>query len=142
MPNNIKVGYQAQYEEAEMGILGANPRVEDIPGLGDLLSGANSAIKSPVATLNKAFNEAAGMGKQTFYASALNVSARLQRDFRRIVNPHMSLLFKGIGFRTFTFNFQLMARNQAESDYINNIIYTFRYHMHPSYPEKADGGNR
>ena len=60
---------------------------------------------------------------------------RAQRDFGVVVNPHMSILFRGIGFRTFNLSYDLFPKTPSESDMINDIIYTFKYHMHPSVPE-------
>jgi len=61
----------------------------------------------------------------------------------------MSLLFEGMDFRSFKFDFQLMARNEQESKTIHKIIKAFKLAMHPgehdagqakywTYPDNID----
>jgi len=49
------------------------------------------------------------------------------------LNPHMAVVFQGVGFRTHNFTYKFIARNQDESDEIKDIINTFKYAMLPSY---------
>jgi hypothetical protein len=63
-----------------------------------------------------------------------NLSAEFERSRGAIVNPHMATLFEGIGFRSFTFDFTLAARNREESDSIQKLIARFKYHMVPGVP--------
>lgn len=47
------------------------------------------------------------------------------------INPHTELLFEGVKFREFEFNFKLVAREKQESDSIKEISNLLRFHMHP-----------
>lgn len=47
------------------------------------------------------------------------------------INPHKELLFKGVNFRKFEFDYKLIARNQKESDLIKEICDLISFHMHP-----------
>jgi hypothetical protein len=49
------------------------------------------------------------------------------------LNPHLAVVFNNVGFRSHSFTYKFIARNQEESDAIKRIINTFKYHMHPSY---------
>jgi hypothetical protein len=49
------------------------------------------------------------------------------------VNPHLAVLFKGVGLRTFAFQYKFVARNQQESNQLRDIIKRLNYHMHPDY---------
>jgi len=49
------------------------------------------------------------------------------------LNPHMAVLFKSVGLRTFGFQYKFIARNQQESNTIRDIIRTLKYHMHPEF---------
>lgn len=60
-----------------------------------------------------------------------NSDSRVEQNQRKIVNPHMATLFKGVKFRTFQFDFQMMAKNADESKAIQDIIFNFKYAMHP-----------
>lgn len=53
----------------------------------------------------------------------------------KVVNPRSNMAFKGIGIRSFSFNFRLVAESQAEANEIREIDKTFRYNL---YPDVAD----
>jgi hypothetical protein len=50
-------------------------------------------------------------------------------------NPMKEQVFKGVDFRTFTMEYQFAPRSLEESNNVNNIIQTFKYHMHPEYKD-------
>ena len=54
------------------------------------------------------------------------------------INPHLAVIFRGVGFREHGFQYKFVARNQSESDTLKNIIEAFRFHMLPS---NAIGGS-
>ncbi len=146
MPPDVKASYRACYEDRSMGIFGFDPNIKDILNSASnsfegAASGAmDSASGASVGGAGGMINGIGSVGREALYALAVNSSARAQRDFRQIVNPHQAVLFKGMGLRTFNLNFILVAKSPEESDMIRNIIYTFKYHMHPGYP--ADTGNQ
>jgi len=49
------------------------------------------------------------------------------------INPHLAVLFKGVGLRTYGFQWKFVARNQQESNTLRDMIKAFQYHMHPDY---------
>jgi len=49
------------------------------------------------------------------------------------VNPHLAVLFKGVGLRSFGFQYKFVARNQQESIRLRDMIRALQYHMHPDY---------
>jgi len=49
------------------------------------------------------------------------------------INPHMAVVFQGVGFREHSFTYKFIARNKRESNEIKKIINVFRYRMLPSY---------
>lgn len=49
------------------------------------------------------------------------------------INPHLAVLFKGVGLRNFGFQYKFVARNQQESNTIRDMIKALQYHMHPDY---------
>lgn len=48
-------------------------------------------------------------------------------------NPMKEQLFRGVDFRTFTFDYQFAPRDETEAENIRKIIKAFKYHMHPEY---------
>jgi hypothetical protein len=56
-------------------------------------------------------------------------------------NPRMAVLFDNVNFRTFNFNYKMIARNPAESQQIQEIVKVFQKHMLPSYVPNALAGS-
>jgi len=50
---------------------------------------------------------------------------------RIAVNPHLAVLFKNVGLRTFSFQYKFVARSQQESIKLRDMIRALQYHMHP-----------
>ncbi len=47
------------------------------------------------------------------------------------MNPQLLVLFRGIKFRTFQYDFYFTPRNSGEAAAVRNIIRAFRFHAHP-----------
>ena len=45
----------------------------------------------------------------------------------------MEQTFKGVDFRKFTFDYQFFPRDIKEAQNVMNIIYQFKFHMHPEF---------
>lgn len=52
------------------------------------------------------------------------------------MNPQLLVLFRGIGFRTFQYDFMFTPRNSDEAASVRNIIKAFRFHSHPELADK------
>lgn len=48
-------------------------------------------------------------------------------------NPHMAVLFKGMDFRTHSFQYKFVPKTRQESQMLTDLIYQFKYHMTPEY---------
>lgn len=160
VPSNLQVQQGAQYSDTSLGISGAlaagKIKTGDIQEAGSSLSGVltdvidrateafktddtDAALKS-LGLATPALS-AAGGAKIAGSVGALlgvgltggNVIAGLSVDTGLAVNPHLAVVFQGVGFRAHSFQYKFIARNQQESDVIKNIIYAFKYAMLPSY---------
>jgi hypothetical protein len=60
-----------------------------------------------------------------------DVSNLLLRGIGQAVNPQLQVLFKGIGFRTFQFDFTMTPYSKLEADMIKEIIFQFKYAAAP-----------
>lgn len=138
MPPTLRVNYSTKYEEISMsaikwlkslnaGVNAGNNGANQIAGGGGIWDAvkSNSGPITPVAIdVATGIWPSAGQQAQVFFETA--------------PNPHMALLFNGPDFRSFTFNFQMMARNAKESDNIVRIIKSFKEAMLPmQHPENA-----
>ena len=55
-----------------------------------------------------------------------------------IMNPHKALVYQGPGgFRTFSFTYKFSPASLDEAKAAANIVYFFKYHMHPSMDSNA-----
>lgn len=50
-------------------------------------------------------------------------------------NPKKEQVFQNVDFRTFSFQYTFAPRNAKESEEVQNIIKTFKLHMHPEYKD-------
>lgn len=46
-------------------------------------------------------------------------------------NPRKEQVFKGVDFRTFSFDYQFFPKSNTEANNVENIIKMFKFHMHP-----------
>jgi len=86
-------------------------------GYGDLEQFAGEVKNMAGAAINKLMNSATG--------DYLNFSAG------RAVNPMEEQMLEGIGFRSFSFQYEFYPRSEAEADMVQQIMYTFRTAMLP-----------
>jgi len=143
MPSALSTGYNAQYNNQDLGIFGT----ETAQGMvGDLLKGLNQNTsslsdvhKSTIAKLKDMGSKsianlpgAAGyLLLDTFEDTGIGGAVQAQGGFAR--NPHMALLFRGVGFRSHSFSYTLVPKNEDETRAIHNIIKFFKTWMLPSY---------
>ena len=62
----------------------------------------------------------------------------LARQTGAILNPNMELLFGGVQLRTFSFSYDLVPRDENESDIIRNIIRAFKKSLNAKNNSKDD----
>lgn len=127
IPNQLSVKYGASWGEedtlaASMGGAAAQQAGEMVKALEG--KNNNSDVKglgaSVIAnlTLSKAPG-AAGISAATGLAS----------------NPRKEQIFKGVSFRSFSFEYQFFPRSAEEAKNVMNIIQIFKYHMHPEFKD-------
>jgi len=129
IPNNLSVNYSVTWSEEDTGALalaagavqqgwevakglspGGNSNNTDVTGVG-------AAILTNLA-LSKGPNQAGNS-----VASGL------------AANPKKEQVFKGVNFRTFSFDYKFFPRNWNEAQNVRNIIDQFKYHMHPEFKD-------
>lgn len=160
IPSNLQTTYGAQYENADLGALGAAAAGRISGGqlaaagndIGELIS---SRINSTVGAFKSGDTDAqVQAGAPLAAAVATGVAGKLGGglgaglgaaftgasvvqgigiDEGLAINPHMAVLFKGVDMREHSFNYKFIARNQQESIAIQKIINAYKYHMHPEY---------
>ena len=81
----------------------------------------------------------AAIAGQAFGALGGNVSTTglISRATGSVFNPNMELLFQGVNIRSFSFNFNFVARSVKEGEEIKKIIRTFKKSMAPRKSAKS-----
>ena len=156
VPGNLVAKYAADYENQDIGILGALAAGDLGPG--DLAAAGTSgmsALKSMGASVVRdaksgnitgtttalagvAAATAAGaifgtvMGAGAGVVGLAKVGVGAGKKAGLAINPHMAVLFKGVGFKEHSFSFKFIPRDEKESEDIQELCREFRYHMLPT----------
>ena len=136
LPPNVTDSTSVGYTNAEMGVIGAAAagaadvvtalRTGDISSLATTLGGAATNLLA-TAGLNlgsEFIGTLAGVDPEGLKGFA-------KKAFGQASNPYMEVLFEGVEFRTFTYNFTFSPRNADETEDVKKIIEMFRFHMLP-----------
>lgn len=102
----------------------------------DLVNSAASAagIFSPSDAAGKGGRFKSFMSKSGQTLKALDIpkhSEFILNSFGYALNQQLLVLFRGINFRTFQYDFYFAPKSERESRAVSNIIKAFRFHAHP-----------
>jgi hypothetical protein len=124
MPGAINTSYPFSWENEDLGFAG--DAVQTIANGGSITDKMRSLLGSAVVdALNKA-------GKDGTPAKAgINLGGTASLVKRFAYNPHSEVLFKGVKFRSFSFNYGFSPRSKDEVKIIRNIIRTFTLYGSP-----------
>ena len=121
-PPGLKTSYNVTHEGTETGMLG------DILGA-DISSGADIVGRlKEVGT--KLGTEIAGMAL-SLIPGAGDLKGALQKVTGMAFNPNLEMVFKGVPMREFDYSFEFAPKNAEELKRMQEILFLFRYHMHP-----------
>jgi len=135
VPDNLQVSYSTEYDSNES--LSTN-----LGRIYFLAQGATSLTKAFAdqkdKTLTSMINTA---GNDPFVREAIlrGLGGLTGSNLTRLglnaagyaMNPQLQVLFQGIGFRQFQFDFVFTPYNKKEAKTVNEIIQTFKYHSAP-----------
>jgi hypothetical protein len=120
------VHYTATYDTINMGAVAG---FVGGGSMADSVSALDKTKEGTLAVLRAALSKTTG--------STTSAAANFEFTNKQSLNPYREVLFKGIGFRQFQFDYRFYPKSQAETDQVQKIIETFAYHMHP---ELSEGG--
>jgi len=129
IPDSMSYGQNIKWENASLYELGASL----LEGGGAIKSGIDkiagglkfNALKSVSAMMDKLNGLPEGI------ATAGTAVDKIAGAVGWAFNPQLLVLFRGIDFRSFQYDFYFSPRNQDESTAVKNIIQAFRFHSHP-----------
>jgi hypothetical protein len=132
VPENVRVDYNADYTNSNLtDALGKNYFLaQGAVSIFNTLKGSDSVVNA----VNKAGNDpfvriGIAKGIDKIFGSDLRDFALQSGGFA--LNPQVQVLFQGVDFRQFSFDFVLTPYSQEESDTIFEIIKQFKYASAP-----------
>ena len=156
IPNNVQISYGMNYDTPEMGLFGAaaeiastNPEISgklqaSLKSFGLDMAENKEAAKNLFQAGEALASDLANGGPLTQAVGGLTASvlaknsAALSFFSGRAANPRREVLFQSVNFRRFSMDYQFVPRDINEANDILNIIYTFKYHMHPEFYDPSN----
>ena len=128
VPQSIIAAYTANWDETDLGpfagqIGAGSGGITDIMNTDAMELGGRGAIAA-------AANVPSAVGVGDFDLGNL-----FEATSKKIGNPYKEQLFKSMGFRQFSFQYQFSPKNEKEATEVQNIISLFKENMHPDVSE-------
>jgi hypothetical protein len=136
MPPGVKVSYGADTGHTELGLAGMGAKaISEAMGAKNtagqveaVLKGIGGGALSAARKLAVETGQALGLGD--IDGAISKVTATAENNFSEAV-------FQKINERSFSYTFNLIARNKDEAQDIQKIIKFFKFHMHPELDENV-----
>jgi len=130
IPQSVVAGYTANWDEADLG------PVAGMLGTGGISSGdalvGNAAELIGRGLVSGAANIASSVG-----IGDINFSGMFEATSKKVENPYKEQLFKSMGFRQFSFQYNFSPKNEGEAKEVQDIVKLFKENMHPSVDESG-----
>ena len=146
MPNSIALNEPAGWGGESLGVVGNLTKgvlkgsdttaMQSLAGgavghAGNLLAAAAGGIVGKVLSFIPGVSGVAGGILGAIGGNVIQSGA--EAAFSVSHNPYMEMMFSGVGFRSFKFDFVFRARNKSEIQTVANIIKKFRQYSRPSW---------
>jgi hypothetical protein len=134
--------YSMNIGETDLGFLGNATDIKDGSSKAKLeaslkeklqVSGYSGEVAAMAVGMLAAAPAISDAVKGVFGMGGLNISGVAQATAGLVKNPHTALLFNNVQLRTFTFQWKLSPRSEAQSRNLNSIINMLKRAMHPSF---------
>ena len=131
MPQQITTSYQAKYREDTIGIV-----AETVGGA--ILSGmSGSGFKGVMGVLGAGAEEGINQFLQKgAELAAPGAQAMMAIHQGKVITPKLELMFKGVGRRSFSYEFNFIPKSEKEAEEVEKIVKEFKFQMSADF----DGG--
>ena len=133
VPNSLSIRYSVGWSDEEMFAMNAALAIGDA-GAAAVERFVSSGGKTPMTEKEdeaKIRPVMSAIANAALKASPMANAAQLLSGLAP--NPMKEQLFRGVDFRTFTFEYMFAPRDETEAENVRHIIKAFKYHMHPEY---------
>ena len=131
MPQQISTSYQAKYSEDTIGIV-----AETVGGA--ILSGmSGGGFKDVMGVLGAGAEEGINQFLQKgAELAAPGAQAMMAIHQGKVITPKLELMFKGVGRRSFSYEFNFIPKSEKEAIEVEKIVKEFKFQMSADF----DGG--
>ena len=137
MPPSVSVSYGMNYADKEVGLMaetGAkalNTILQNKEFSWDAISNTASKLGEQLGTGAWQAVKMAGIKAPDTVAPGASTMIALERG--AIITPRMEMMLEGVSRRSFSYTFIFIPKSVQEAKIVEDIIYTFKFHMHPEY---------
>jgi hypothetical protein len=126
-PNQLQIRYSSTWSEEDTSMFAVT-------------QGVGGEIINAIKTLGKDsdFTSTAGAAAANVFLSKSPNAGAVSVATGLAANPKKEQAFKGVDFRTFTYDYQFFPRSEKEAENVLNIIKQFKYHMHPEMKDSRN----
>lgn len=130
-PPGIKTNYNVSHDSVDTGAIGnlLGTQGAGINSAGDFLARFGTSFGNVI-------EEIVSQGLQIIPGVG-DLKGALTKVTGRAINNHTEMVFKGVPMREFDYSFEFAPKNAEELKRMQEILFLFRYHMHP----ELGGGN-
>jgi len=151
MPNGISFDEKASWGGTELGFMGK--ATKDVftgqggvgeTAMGALAGSAGNIVGAAVGAIPSLVSKLGIQGGMFGAAiGAMAAGGPMQKGAEAALgvaqNPYMEMMFSGVGFRSFQFEFIMRPKSEPEIDEVSEILRTFRTFTKPTYTESGLG---
>jgi len=133
MPPSVQVSYEVKYADQEIGTLAmlGSAAIEAFKNANGNMKAKLTAVKNKLGT--GATEGVTNLLNASLDTLAPGAKALQQINSGKVITPRMEMMFEGVGRRSFSYTFNFIPKSADEAKTIQEIIYTFKENMMPSY---------
>src|SRR6056300_573447 len=139
LPPGVKVSYGMTYDVEPTDLSG-----QLLGTIGEAKSATGAFEKAKTLGMGVIGGAATELGKAVgdlFGNASIGDPVKLGSKALGIaINPHEEQFFNKPNFRSFNYTFTFFPKSEDEMEMVHNIIWLFKYHMHPGYDASSVGG--
>jgi hypothetical protein len=136
MPENLQNSSTVSWDADKLGSVGG--LLKNMKDTGSF-QGASNHFKNNWSDFGMAWGgQQVSQKAAEIIGSNIDGAGLMGAMFQKIPNPFLTLIFRGVDFRTFEFVFKLYPHSAGEAAMIHEIIKKFRKSAYPKKPEGSD----
>lgn len=130
VPNTLVKGYSVDWGEASSeDMLSSDLKAQEILGARDMVKGGAGEGASRIGRAVVGYAASKALGGMSYVQKSLGIAPG---------NAKAEMLFQGVDFNTFNFDYNFVPKSETEAKKVLEIIRTFRHHMLPEYLDELN----